>query len=491
MTKLMEPLFELPISLPPKGSRELLRAVHGQMRAAILDGRLQSGTRLPSTRAFAAAVGVSRNTAVAAYDLLLSEGYLVVRPGAGTYVANIQPRLHRSRASAAPPAAEEHLHEPWRAPAPALPRVSGVPCRGDFRVGLPDKASFPFPVWRRLSARALRALSKASPLYDQPQGREALRRAIAKHVSFARAVCCAPDQVVVTAGAQQAFDLLARILVTPGQTVVAVEEPGYPPLRNAVAAAGGKIVAIPVDAEGLIVDSLPAETRVICVTPSHQFPLGITMSTGRRGALLEFARERGAVLIEDDYDGEFRLGGRPLDALQTLDRGESVFYVGSFSKSLFPELRLGFVIAPTWALPALVAAKSCADWHCPTLTQDTLADFIAEGHLARHVRKMGKVYSGRRAALLQALSRYCGDRLRPMGDAVGLHLAATLGDELPASRLVEAAAADGIRLQSLERYAMVTATPNGLAFGFGMIPAEQIEEAVSRLALTIKSAACP
>ncbi len=475
----MEPLFQLPIILPPKGSRELLRSVHAQVRAAILDGRLQPDTRLPSTRDFATAVGVSRNTALAVYDLLLSGGYLVVRPGLGTYVAAISPRP--SQCSSAETGADSRLNEVWRRTPPVLPAVDGA-LDFDFRPGLPDKSGFPLPVWRRLSARVLREWSKTPAAYDHPQGRPALRTAIAKHVSFARAVSCSPEQVVVTAGAQQAFDLLARILVTPGRTTVAVEDPGYPPLRNAFSAAGARVAAIPMDAEGPRVDCLPADARVVCITPSHQFPLGLTMSAQRRVALLEWAQERGAVVVEDDYDGEFRLGGRPLDALQTLDRSGSVCYVGTFSKSLFPELRLGFVVAPLWALDALVAAKACADWYCPTPFQDTLAAFIDEGHLARHVRKMGKIYAERRTKLLQALSRHGGDRLQPLGDAVGLHLAVILHQDIPAHELVMSAAADGIRLYTLERYALVKPPPNGLVLGYGMIPADRIDAAVGRLA---------
>jgi GntR family transcriptional regulator/MocR family aminotransferase len=478
MRKNMEPLFQLPITLPPKGSRDLLHSVHGQLRAAILDGRLQPDTRLPSTRDFAAAVGVSRNTALAIYDLLLSEGYLVVRPGSGTYVAPITPRP--AQRPSAETGADRRLNGAWRQSRPTLPSLDGT-FRFDFRPGLPDKSAFPVPVWRRLSARGLRDWSKMPAVYDQPQGRLPLRTAIAKHVSFARAVSCSPEHIVVTAGAQQAFDLLARILVTPGRTTVAVEDPGYPPLRDAFSAAGARVTAVPVDAEGLRVDCLPADARVICVTPSHQFPLGYTLSAQRRVALLEWAQERAAVVVEDDYDGEFRLGGRPLDALQTLDTTGAVCYVGTFSKSLFPELRLGFVVAPPWALAALVAAKGCADWHCPTPSQDTLAAFIDEGHLARHVRKMGKIYAERRAVLLRALSRHGGDRLQPLGDAVGLHLAVELPPDIPASELVTSAAADGIQLSALERYALGKPPPNGLVLGYGMIPSERIDAAVERL----------
>ena len=481
----MEPLFDLAITLPPQGTGDLLRSLHRQLREAILDGRLQAELRLPSTRTLAATLGISRNTVLAAYDLLLSEGYLLVRPGSGTYVANISSLQSRLRSPVNDALPDTRLNEFWRDPRPLFSTSRLDSCRYDLREGLPDKTAFPFHVWRRLSARALRSLSKAPASYAEPEGREALRAAITKHISYSRAVSCLAENVVVTAGAQQAVDLLARILVTPGQTLFAVEEPGYPPVRAAFAAARARIVSIPVDSEGMMVERLPDDTRVIYVTPSHQSPLGVTLSARRRAALLDFAQSRGAVVIEDDYDGEFRFNGRPLDALQTLDRNESVFYVGTFSKSLFPALRLGFVVAPPWARRALIAAKTYTDWHCAVLTQDTLTAFIEEGHLARHVRKMHKIYAERRTILLQALSRHCGDRLRPIGADVGLHLAAELTLPMQASDLAARAAVDGVQLHSLDRYANENPAPNGLMLGYGMIRAAQIDAAICQLAQTM------
>jgi GntR family transcriptional regulator/MocR family aminotransferase len=309
-----------------------------------------------------------------------------------------------------------------------------------------------------------------------------LREAIAGHVSFARAIACTPGDIVVTAGAQQAFDLLARILVTPGKTIVAVEEPGYPPLRNVLAAAGARVASVPVDGEGIRVDRLPRNTKVICVTPSHQFPLGVHLSLPRRSALLDFARAHGAVVIEDDYDGEFRFAGKPLDALKTLDRAQSVFYVGTFSKSLFPSLRLGFVIAPDWALPALVAAKQLTDWNAPLVAQDVLTAFIAEGHLARHVRKMRGIYSERRDILQSAIERFCGRDLEVVGIGAGLHLAALLKGKVSATALIGRAQAAGIRLHALQRFAAADHRTEGLVFGYGAIGSRQIGDGVRRLA---------
>jgi GntR family transcriptional regulator/MocR family aminotransferase len=470
--------FEFPLDLPPRGSRQRLHALHAQLRAAILDGRLAAGLRLPATRELAVALGFSRNTVVAAYERLLSEGYLEARQGAGNFVAALgAPR----RSTPAADGADRRLAAPWRGVG-ARTAAAGdtVPC--DFRLGSPDARQFPFDVWRRLSMRAWRAASRAAPVYGAPQGQPALREAIARHVAFARAVACGPDDVIVTRGAQQAFDLLARVLVTPGRTVVAVEEPGYPPLREAFAAAGAKLVGVPVDAEGLVVERLPAQARVIYVTPSHQFPLGVTLSPRRRAALLAFAQAHGATVIEDDYDSEFRYGERPLDALQTLDRAGSVCYVGTFSKCLFPALRLGYAVAPAWLAPALARARQLADGYGDPAAQETLAAFIAEGHLARHVRRMRRVYAQRRERLLEALGRHGHGRLQVWPSGAGLHLAVQLPREVRAAELVAQAAAQGIHLEAIGSYALERPAANGLAFGYGRVEAAAIDEAVRRIA---------
>ena len=482
----MNATIDLAVDLPARGSRQVGRDLHLQLRAAIVGGRLRAGLRLPSTRELAAGLGVSRNTVVNAYDLLLSEGYVRARGRAGTVVADfLSPALRRERAEAVP-GRDPRLNPTWRAPTSLIPIGVRNNYRFNFSVGIPDWESFPVPVWRRLSARALRKASKTRAGYGEPQGQIALREAIAGHISFARAIACTAEEIIVTAGAQQAFDLLARILVTPGQTTVAMEEPGYPPLRNVLTAAGAKVVSIPVDSEGLKVDRLPRNTKMICVTPSHQFPLGVHLSLARRTALLDFARTQGAVIVEDDYDGEFRYGGKPLDALKTLDRGEAVFYVGTFSKSLFPALRLGFVISPPWAKHALVAAKQLSDWHAPLVSQDILSTFIAEGQLARHVRKMRKLYSERREILQNALERFCGSHLRVVGIGAGLHLATQLTGSISAAALIEKAREAGIALDAIQRFGVADGRPDGLVFGYGAIASQQIGDAVRRLSRLMK-----
>jgi len=473
----MEPLLAFPLDIPPRGR---LQALHGQLRAAILDGRLRTGQPLPSTRALAASLGLSRNTIVAAYDLLLSEGYVVSRQGAGyavAHAASTQPVPARLAGAGDP-----RLQPRWRDASLPSPMNAQPPVRYDLRVGLPDTSRFPFEVWRKLSARALRSLSRAPASYETVGGREALREAIAGHVSFTRAVTCSAGDIMVTGGAQQAFDLLARVLVTPGQTVLAVEDPGYPPLRATFEGMGARVVPVPVDEEGLVVEKIPPDARVIYVTPSHQFPSGMAMSHARRVALLDFARRHDAVIVEDDYDGEFRYGGRPLDALQTLDRHGSVFYVGTFSKSLFPALRLGYLVAPAWAMPALASVRQLGDRHNDLLAQDTLALFIVEGHLARHVRKMRRIYAERREALLEGMERHAGEALSPLASDAGLHLAVRLSWPVPASQLVRDAVARDMRIEALGDYTIGEDKPNGLVFGLGGIPATRMDEAARTLA---------
>jgi GntR family transcriptional regulator / MocR family aminotransferase len=477
----MDPIFELVLKAPVHGSRAVLRDLHGQLKAAILDGRLLPGLRLPATRALAEWLDVSRNTTVAAYELLLSEGYVLARPGAGCYVSNALPSLPRRIPSQLTSAADHRLNARSRDLLSKREIVALSRPRFDFEIGVPDVSSFRFDVWKRLSGRSLRMLSKHSVAHGSPEGQISLRAAIAGHVSFARAVTCSTENIVVTNGAQQAFDLLARILVTPGKTVVAVENPGYSPIRAIFAAAGATIVPIGVDEEGLMVERLPDSVRVVCVSPSHQFPLGSVLSSSRRIALLDFARKRNAVVIEDDYDGEFRFCGRPLDALQTLDRNESVFYIGTFSKSLFPAVRIGFVVTPPWALRALVSAKQNADRHSNLLAQETLAAFIAEGHLARHVRKMRNIYGARRQVLLDGLQNGFGEWLTPITSCAGLHLAAIAKSRVNIESLVTRAREVDVGVYSMRSYLDGRSGPFGLLFGYGSINEASIVIALERL----------
>lgn len=474
----------LAVDLPARSTRGLLRALHEQLRGAILDGRLAAGLQLPSSRALALQLRVSRNTVVSTYDLLLSEGYLVARPGAGTFVASISRRARPVPRSTGPDA---RLAARWRDAVPRPPHVRQRDLH-DFRLGVPDTTHFPFDTWRRLLGRSLRELARSPAAYEHPAGLESLRAAIGGHISFARAVACRTEDIVVTGGAQGAFDLLARVLVTPGKTVVAVEDPGYPYARASFATAGALVRAVPVDDEGLIVDQLPSDARVVYVTPSHQFPLGVPLSPARRAALLRFAARHNAVIIEDDYDGEFRYEGRPLDALQTLDDRGCVFYVGTFSKSLFPALRQGFLVAPPWATDALMRARQIAGLHGPWLEQRALSLFIGEGHLARCVRRMRRIYDGKRRRLLSALERHCGGELEPLPTYAGLHMAARLSHGTDADAVVVQAAQRGIVLESLTRYSDAKPGPMGLVFGYGLLREEHCDDIARSLAAAIRAA---
>lgn len=485
----MDPLFELSLQIPPRGSRNLLRELHTQLRDAILEGRLSAGLRMPSTRTLAARYGVARNTLIAAYDLLTSEGYLETRHGSGTYVAQTLPSPSQGRDGGEDESANELLTPQARELLSVLGRMPPAgrdPAAVPFEVGVPEMRSFPFEVWRRLLSRTQRRLERMSEGLRAPerqhalQGSGNLRAAIVRHASITRALACGQEDILVTAGAQQAFDLLIRVLVIPHQTVVAMEDPGYLRLRFALLAAGARVVPVPVDAEGLVVEKLPEDVRVICVTPSHQFPLGPVMSLRRRTALLAFAHARNAVIIEDDYDGEFRFGETPLDALQTLDRLRRVFYVGTFSKSLFPGLRLGFVVAPPWALAALRAAKRYADGASPELLQETLACFISEGHLARHVRRMRKLYAQRREALLEGLSGQLERWLEPIASAAGLHVTAVCREGVDEAVLLEKARRCGVDLAPLS-VTYLGAPQGGFVLGYGALETAELRRGVSLL----------
>jgi GntR family transcriptional regulator/MocR family aminotransferase len=479
----MQPLLGLGLEPPTAGARNARRTLYAQLRDAIVEGRLAPGLRLPASRELAMALGVSRNTVVAIYELLLSEGYLVARVGAGTFVTEAA----AERPDGTRPADGSGLPRrplAWRGP-PLQVRPLPADIRFNLRLGAPDVSLFPFDTWSRLCARAERTFARAPVPHSEPQGRAGLREAIAAHLSFTRAVACGPEDIVVTAGAQQAFNLLARVLVREGD-VVAVEDPGYPFARAAFQAAGARIAPTPVDADGLDVDALPADASVIYTTPSHQFPLGVPMSLARRRALLGHAARSGAVVIEDDYDGEFRFDGRPVDALRSMDREGRVFYVGTFSKCMFPALRMGFIAAPGWARPALTSARQVSDWHGPVAAQDALAQFIAEGHLARHIRRMQRIYAQRRAAQLAALASHCGGALAPLPAVAGLHFSARLTRPLDGDRIAEEAERRGLAIDVPRRDASGVA--EAVALSYALVPAEAMDEAVALLAEALAAA---
>lgn len=470
--------MDVHITLSRRG--ELAANVYRQLRAAILDGRLRTGDRLPATRELAARLDVSRNTILDAFGLLVAEGFVVGNAGAGTYVAEATALVPRR----APEGSSLRPCRSWKLAAPSAGARHDV--RHDFGIGAPDPALFPWDAWRSALAKQLRGRKRFAG-YPAPEGEPALRTAIARHAGLARSVVAGAEDVIVTSGAQQAFDVVARVLVEPGATV-AVEDPGYPPAHRAFAAAGARVVPIPVDAEGLDVARLPRETRLVYVTPSHQFPLGMPMSLPRRLALLAWAERHRAAIVEDDYDCELRFDGRPLEPLQSLDRSGRVLYVGTFSKTLLPTLRLGYLVAPAGIVPALRAAKQLADSHGPLEPQRALAALIDDGTFARHLRRVLRVYRGRRDRLLAALARHLPD-FAPIAAPAGLHVAGWLPARTDAAALAARLLDDGVAVAPLAPYYRRRARA-GLAFGFGLIAESAIDEGIRRVARALKTAPC-
>jgi GntR family transcriptional regulator/MocR family aminotransferase len=351
----------------------------------------------------------------------------------------------------------------------------------DLRLGLPDAGLFPLDEWRRRLTREMRAPVAELGTTADPAGEPVLRRAIAAWIQRSRGVRATPDRVIVTAGAQQAFDLVLTALVGPGD-VVAVEDPGYPRLRDLARLRGAQVVGVPVDAEGIFVDALPAQARVVHVTPSHQFPLGTVMSLSRRRALLAWARSHDAAIVEDDYDSEFRFTGRPLEPLHLLDDDGRVVYVSTFSKSLSPSLRLGFLVAPRSLTPGLSAVRQLVDWHGEPLAQRALASFLDGGAMARHLHRARRTYAARREIVL----RHAAGGLARLGPvlpaAAGLHVALELESGLDEADVVGRAAAMGIQLDRLSQYAVSTAVRHGFGISYGTVAEGPLDEALTLLA---------
>ncbi|WP_284745672.1 PLP-dependent aminotransferase family protein [Amycolatopsis sp. RTGN1] len=458
------------VSLAGRG--DLSVRIYRQLRDAVLDGRLRAGERLPPTRELARRLAVSRNTVAVAYDRLTADGFLTGRVGAGTYVSGSLPAPKPRKALSARGPQPKAI---WRSlPSPAA-AVAEAP-EYDFRVGIPDAALFPLETWRRLLARELREAA-GFVHYVDPGGHPGLRAAIARHVGVSRSVRADADDVLVTQGAQQALDLLCRVLLSPGDRV-AVEEPGYRQAKLLFASHGAEVVGVPVDGEGLDVAALPSRTKLVYVTPSHQFPLGTPMSLARRTALLAWAERADAVVVEDDYDSEFRFSDRPLEPLQSLDRGGRVAYVGSFSKTLLPMLRLGFLVAPPSLQDALRHARQLSDWHGDVPAQAALARFVDEGLFARHIRRATKVYAQRHERLVSTVDRMFAGRLEVVPSAAGLHLCALADVDL--EPIAARAAAAGVAVQTLSDLCGGFPAP-GLVLGYGSIPVERIDDGLAAL----------
>jgi GntR family transcriptional regulator/MocR family aminotransferase len=459
------------------GRKNLSGEIYRQIRNAIGDGRLRPGDCLPASRDLAASLKVSRMTVTVAYDRLAGEGFIVARIGAGTYVNHHVVRTakveRRIAGSLQPRAVWDSI---------SISRAFDAPAHFDFRTGLPDAALFPHETWRRLVVKALRSEAVAGGVYGEPAGHRSLREAIARHIGVSRGVQVSADDITITSGAQQSLDLIARALLEPGDRV-AVEDPGYHPPRFLFQSLGAEVHGVPVDDEGIRVDQMPRKARLVYVTPSHQYPLGVTMSLPRRLALLDWADRNNAAIIEDDYDSEFRFAGRPVEPLHTIDASGRVVYIGSFSKTLLPTLRLGFVATPPSCTSSVHKAKYVNDWHTSTVLQVALAQFIDQGAFARHLRKVRRVYTERHETIVRILNSDFADQLEVLPAVAGLHVAAVSHsssvDQI--SEVAARAAELGVQVQRLARFAFEAPPRAGLLFGYGAIPTARIRKGLAIL----------
>ena len=465
----------------------LYRRVYHALKSSIRDGRLRPDSRLPSTRELAADLRVSRNTVLLAYEQLLAEGYAVSRNRATASVASTLPMpgvpaSARSKPGHPPPVSAYARRLTALLGTPPTRSNRAALCY-DFRYGEPAIDEFPREIWRRLVAARARRPARDAFGYADPAGYAPLREALAEYLKRARGVVGEADQIVITSGSQQGFDLAARVLLDPGD-VAAVEEPHYPGVTIPFEAAGARLAYTPVDGDGLQTERLPARARVAYVTPCHQFPTGIIMPLERRLALLAWAARAGAWIVEDDYVSEFRYEGHPLEALQSLDRDGRVVYVGTFSKTLFPALRLGYLVLPSALVPAFVAVKWAADRFSATLGQEALADFITTGQFERYLRRAGKRNAAKRRALIGALRAHFGDRVEVAGENTGVHLVVWLNDirprDLPA-RIARAKAA-GVGIYSVSQFHATPPPRAGLLFGYASLSPADIRAGIRRLA---------
>jgi GntR family transcriptional regulator/MocR family aminotransferase len=484
--------FSPMIAVDRKSAKPLHRQIYDAYRALIIGGNLQPRQQIPSTRALATELGISRIPVLTAYAQLFAEGYFESRVGAGTFVSNSLPdqliscdyrdtgknAAGKQASAEVRPARVSHRCE-------SLPRKS-VPWAfgsGAFSVGQLAFDHFPFQVWSNLVARHARKVRASSLNYGDPMGSKEFRETIATYLRTARAVDCDASQIMVVSGSQQALDLTARVALDAGDPVW-IEEPGYELMRNALTLAGCRLITVPVDGQGLDVSAgvkLCPGARAAYVTPSHQYPLGVTMSAARRLQLLEWAHNSDAWIVEDDYDSEYRYESMPIASLQGLDRGRRVIYIGTFSKTLFPSLRLGYVVIPPDLVEHFGVVRRAMDLGPPRLSQEVLADFIEEGHFARHIRKTRLLYGERRSALVGAIRSEFGSGLEVLGSEAGMHLTVTLPPGARDREVSARAAAEHLWLWPLSPAYLGATVRQGFILGFGSTKAADMPQAVQRL----------
>lgn len=493
----------------PDPNLTLYQALYTHMREAILSGELKGGMKLPSTRALANELNISRNTVLNAYRQLLAEGYLEGRAGSGTFVADVLPEtlltaprrfdtvnerrtVHasHSKPKAAPAQGADSPRIRFSEHAQAQIAVAQPPSNGTlprpFLAEAPALDMFPFKLWSRLVMRQARRLPVNNFAYQDSSGYRPLRESIAAHVTVSRQVHCTPEQVMIVPGSQGALDLAARMLINSGDKVW-MEDPGYPGARGAFLGSGAQVVPVPVDGEGLIVESAiqrASKAKLVYITPSHQFPLGVTMSLPRRLALLDWATRANAYILEDDYDSEFRFAGRPLATLQGLDQADRVIYIGTFSKVLFPSIRIGYMILPAALMDPFLKVRRLIDIHCPMLEQAVLADFIIDGHYIRHLRRMRTLYAERRSALLDATKNL---PIKIDSPEAGIHCVGWLKDDVDDVALAKKAKQYDLELTPISTFSIEPFPRKGLLLGYGGYSIPEIKSAARRLGELLRS----
>ena len=482
-------------SFHPAPNVSLYQALYSHMRTAILSGELKGGMKLPSTRALADELSISRNTVLNAYRQLLTEGYLEGREGSGTFVASVLPESlltvsHLTKPKADSVKAAESLRPVFSDRAREQIAVAQPPSNGQiprpFLAEAPALDAFPYKLWSRLVVRQARRTPVNHYAYQDSAGYRPLREAIAAHVTVSRQVHCTPDQVMIVPGSQGALDLATRMLVNAGDSVW-VEDPGYPGARGAFLGSGARIVPVPVDGEGLIVEAgikQAPKARMAYITPSHQFPLGVTMSIPRRLALLDWAKRSNAYILEDDYDSEFRYACRPLATLQGMDTAGRVIYIGTFSKVLFPSIRVGYMILPLPLVDAFLKVRRMIDIHSPMLEQAVLAEFINEGHYMRHLRRMRTLYAERRDALLNAVKDLPLEMDSP---EAGIHCVGWLPKGMDDKAIASKAKEYDLELTPISAFAIESMKGKGFLLGYGGYSVQEIKKAAKRLGSLLNS----
>jgi GntR family transcriptional regulator/MocR family aminotransferase len=474
--------------------RTLPGALHAQLyqivRRLVFDGELPSGTRLPSSRLLADALDLSRHTVSTAIEHLIAEGYLAGRPGSGTYVSGHFAQAGHLRGKApgraSPVTSSRGLAIASAPRSPFAQDSSESGLARVFRVGIPAVDVFPEKAWWRAVATALHDVNPGRLGYQEPSGLWALREWVTSYLGASRGLACRPEQVVIVGGSQGALDLCFKVLIDPGD-VVAMEDPGYLGARSAALAAGADIEGIPVDDEGLDVGQLRRSRpvpRAVFVTPTHQFPLGVTMSLARRLDLTRWATEAGAWILEDDYDSEYRYGGRLFDPLAVLDRAGRTIYIGTFSKVLFPSLRLGYIVLPPGLIEVFDAAVLSASIHRPVLEQQALVRFMEAGHFSRHLRRTREVHAERRQVLLEQARHRLDGAVEIHAAQAGLHLSGSLPAGADDVALAASAARAGVDIWPVSIHA-IKDQRKGLLLGYGGVPVEQIPQGVEQLAMAL------